>query len=99
MKKVNYKKVFSLISFGLAFSAINFFIAVLLIKWLWKKIADILFPKLVASGDVIVNLSFSEAFWITLMIMVIRTALMGKMVSGSKKTKKKLKDDLIENKK
>ena len=96
MKKVNYKKVFSLISFGLTFAAINFFLAVLLIKWLWKKIADILFPKLVASGDVIVNLTFSDAFWITIMIMVIRTALMGKMVSGSKKTKNKLKDDLIE---
>ena len=69
MKKVNYKKVFSLISFGLFFSAINFFIAVLLIKWLWKKIADILFPKLVASGDVVVDLTFSDAFWITIIIM------------------------------
>ena len=96
MKKINYKKIFSLVTFALSFAAINFFLAVLLIKWLWKKIADILFPKLVASGDVVVNLAFSDAFWITIIIMVIRTAIMGKMVTGSKKTKQKMKDDLIE---
>ena len=96
MKKNNYKKIFSLVIFGLTFAAINFFLTVLLIKWLWKKVADILFPKLVASGDVVVNLTFSDAFWITIIIMVIKTAIMGKMITGSKKIKQKMKDDLIE---
>ena len=83
---------------GLGMAAINFLLAIVLIKWLWKKIANILFPKLVASGDVVTNLTFYDAFWIALFISIILTAMRVKMVQADKKTKEKMKKDLIDKK-
>ena len=96
--KVNYKKIFSLMALGLGMAAINFLLAIVLIKWLWKKIANILFPKLVTSGDVVINLTFYDTFWIALFISIILTALRGKMVQTDKRTKEKMKKDLIDKK-
>ena len=96
--KVNYKQIFSLMALGLGMAAINFLLAIVLIKWLWKKIANILFPKLVASGDVVINLTFYDTFWIALFISIILTALRGKMVQADKRTKEKIKKDLIDKK-
>ena len=96
--KVNYKKIFSLMALGVGMSAINFLLAIVLIKWLWKKIANILFPKLVSSGDVVTNLTFYDTFWIALFISIILTALRGKMVQADKRTKEKMKKDLIDKK-
>ena len=87
--KVNYKKIFSLMALGLGMAAINFLLAIVLIKWLWKKIANILFPKLVASGDVVVNLTFYDTFWIALFISIILTAFVGKWSKQIKEQKKK----------
>ena len=65
-------------------------------KWLWPKIADILFPKLVASGDVVTSLTFYDTFWLAIYIGVILTALFGRFMKVDKKTKDRMKKDMVQ---
>jgi len=96
MKKINYKKMFSLIMLGIGIYFLNFFLALVFMKWLWPKIADILFPKLVMSGEIVVSLSFYDAFWIAIYLGVIFTALFGRFLKVDKKTKDKIKKDMVQ---
>ena len=94
--KVNYKKMFSLMALGIGIYIFNFFLSLVFMKWLWPKVADILFPKLVESGDVVTNLTFYDAFWLAIYIGVILTALFGRFVKVDKNTKKRLKKDMVQ---
>jgi len=96
MKKINYKKMFSLITLGIGIYCLNFFLALVFMKWLWPKIADILFPKLVMSGEIVVSLSFYDAFWIAIYLGVIFTALFGRFLKVDKKTKNRIKKDMVQ---
>ena len=97
MKKVNKKKVVSLVALGFGIYFLNFFLALVFMKWLWPKIANILFPKLVISGDVVVNLAFYDAFWLAVYIGVILTALFGKFIKVTNSTKEKMKKNIVED--
>ena len=76
--------------------SVCFFLSLVFMKWLWPKVADILFPKLVESGDVVTNLTFYDAFWLAIYIGVILTALFGRFVKVDKNTKKRLKKDMVQ---
>tara|TARA_Y100001970_G_scaffold188660_1_gene229433 strand:- start:6149 stop:6382 length:234 start_codon:yes stop_codon:yes gene_type:complete len=65
-------------------------------KCLWPKIADILFPNLVKSGDVVTRLTFYDTFWLAIYFGVILTALFGRFIKVDKNTKNKLKKNAIE---
>ena len=96
MKKVNFKKLFTLIALGLGIYIANFILSLFLLKWLWPKIADILFsPELLSSGQVIVNLTLGDVFWVAIYLGVILTALFGRLITVTKSTKKELKKDLV----
>ena len=84
---------------GMGIYIFNFFLSLVFMKWLWPKVADILFPKLVASGDVVTSLSFYDAFWLAIYIGVILTALFGRFVKVDKNTKKRLKKDMVQKEK
>ena len=94
--KVNYKKMFSLMALGMGIYIFNFFLSLVFMKWLWPKIADILFPKLVMSGEIVVNLSFYDAFWIAIYLGIIFTALFGRFLKVDKKTKNRMKKDMVQ---
>ena len=96
MKKINYKKMFSLIALGIGIYFLNFFLALVFMKWLWPKIANILFPKLVISGDIVTNLTFYDTFWLALYIGMILTALFGRFLRVDKKTKNRIKENIVE---
>ena len=96
MKKINYKKMFSLIALGIGIYFLNFFLALVFMKWLWPKIANILFPKLVISGDIVINLTFYDTFWLALYIGMILTALFGRFLRVDKKTKNRMKENIVE---
>jgi len=96
MKKINYKKMFSLIALGIGIYFLNFFLALVFMKWLWPKIANILFPKLVISGDIVINLTFYDTFWLALYIGMILTALFGRFLRVDKKTKNRIKENIVE---
>ena len=81
---------------GIGIYFLNFFLALVFMKWLWPKIADILFPKLVMSGEIVVSLSFYDAFWIAIYLGVIFTALFGRFLKVDKKTKDKIKKDMVQ---
>ena len=97
MKKVNKKKVAALVALGFGVYFLNFILALLFMKWLWPKMANILFPKLVLSGDVVVNLAIYDAFWLSIYIGVILTALFGRFIKVDNNTKKKLKKNIVED--
>ena len=97
MKKVNYKKMFSLIALGIGIYFLNFFLALVFMKWLWPKIANILFPKLVISGDIVTSLTFYDTFWLAIYIGIILTALFGRFLKVDNKTKKRMKKDIVED--
>ena len=97
--KVNYRKIFGLILLGLGIYFLNFFLSLVFMKWLWPKIADILFPNLVSSGDIVTNLTFKDAFWLALYLGVILTALFGRFLRVDKNTKNKLKKNIVEKEK
>ena len=94
--KVNYTKIFVLIALGLGIYFLNFFLSLVFMKWLWPKIANILFPNLVSSGDVVTNLTYNEAFWLAIYFGVILTALFGRFLRVDKNTKKKIKKNIVE---
>jgi len=93
--KINYKKMFSLIALGFSIAAFNFFLALVFMKWLWPKIANILFPKLVESGNVETNLTFGDSFWLAIYIGLILSALFGRFIKVSNSAKKKIKQDMV----
>ena len=97
--KVNYRKIFGLILLGLGIYFLNFFLSLVFMKWLWPKIADILFPNLVSSGDIVTNLTFKDAFWLAIYFGVILTALFGRFLRADKNTKNKLKKNIVEKEK
>ena len=93
--KVNYTKIFGLIVLGLGVYFLNFFLSLLFMKWLWPQIADILFPNLVSSGDVVTNLTFNDTFWLAIYFGVILTALFGRFLRVDKNTKDRLKKNIV----
>ena len=97
MKKVNKKKVASLVALGFGIYILNFFLALLFMKWLWPKIANILFPELVKSGEVVIALTFYDTFWLALYMGIILTALFGRFIKVDNSTKKKMKKDVIQD--
>ena len=94
--KVNYSKIFGLMALGLGIYFLNFFLSLVFMKWLWPKIANILFPNLVSSGDVVTNLTYNETFWLAIYFGVILTALFGRFLRVDKNTKKKIKKNIVE---
>jgi len=97
MKKVNKKKVASLVALGFGIYFLNFLLSLVLIKWLWPKIANILFPKLVDSEQIITALTFYDTFWVAVYIGIILTALFGRFIKVDNSTKKKMKKDIVED--
>ena len=93
--KVNYKKVFGLIILGIGIYILNFFLSLVFMKWLWPKIADILFPQLVLSGEIVTELSFYDTFWLAIYFGVILTALFGRFLKVDKSTKDRLKKGMV----
>ena len=97
MKKVNKKKVASLVALGFGIYFLNFILALVFMRWLWPKIANILFPKLVISADIVTNLTFYDAFWLAIYIGVILTALFGRFIKVDNSSKKKKKKNIVED--
>ena len=65
-------------------------------KWLWPKIANILFSsELIDSGKVVTTLTLGDAFWVAVFLGIILTALFGRLITVTKSTKKALKKDLV----
>jgi len=93
---MNKKKIFGLIALGFGIYFLNFFLSLIFMKWLWPKIANILFPNLVKSGDVVTALTFYDTFWLAIYFGVILTALFGRFIKVDKNTKNKLKKNTIE---
>jgi hypothetical protein len=97
MKKVNKKKVVSLVALGFGIYFLNFFLSLIFMRWLWPKIANILFPKLVISGEIAINLPFYDTFWLAIYIGVILTALSGRFIRVDNSIKKKMKANMVED--
>tara|TARA_B110000263_G_C15216300_1_gene467694 strand:- start:17 stop:334 length:318 start_codon:yes stop_codon:yes gene_type:complete len=93
--KVDYMKIFGLIALGFGIYFLNFFLSLVFMKWFWPKIANILFPKLVESGQVVTMLTFHDAFWLALYIGLILTALFGRFAKIDKNTKQRMKDNIV----
>ena len=82
------KKVFGLLGLGLLVTAINFILGLLFIKFGWKKISTILFPKLIESGQIDPIINLVDSFWIALIFFLIIKALSGKAASINKNNNK-----------
>ena len=98
------KKILGLLGIGTGIALLNLIIGCLFLKFFWSGIANRLFPKLVASGQIDPTMSFLDALFIGMMLFCIIRALSGRIVTMDKKGKikqvrldKEIEED-IENK-
>ena len=88
---MNKKKFFTfgaLGALGIIVSATNLAIGIFLIKILWGTIAEALFSKLVASGQITTSMSWKDAFWIGLFLYFVIRAFSGNLFKVTKKWNK-----------
>jgi hypothetical protein len=85
---VNKNKLFNfgaLGALGIIVSAVNLSIGIFLIKILWSTIAEALFSKLVASGQISTSMPWKDAFWIGLFLYAVIRAFAGNLIKVTKK--------------
>jgi len=87
---MNKNKLFTfgaLGALGIIVTAVNLAIGIFLIKILWSTIAEALFSKLVASGQVSTSMPWKDAFWIGLILYAVIRAFAGNLIKVTKKGK------------
>ena len=85
---MNKNKLFNfgaLGALGIIVSAVNLAIGIFLIKILWSTIAEALFSKLVASGQISRSMPWKDAFWIGLFLYAVIRAFAGNLIKITKK--------------
>ena len=88
---MNKKKLFTfgaLGVLGIVVAAVNLVIGIFLIKILWSTIAEALFSKLVASGQIATTMSWKDAFWIGLFLYFVIRAFAGNLFKVTKEGNK-----------
>jgi len=81
------KKILGLLGIGTGIALLNLIIGCLFLKFFWSGIANRLFPKLIASGQIDSTMSFLDALFIGMMLFCIIRALSGRIVTMDKKGK------------
>ena len=69
---------------GIIVTAANLVIGIFLIKILWGTIAEALFSKLVASGQISTSMPWKDAFWIGLFLYIVIRAFGGNLIKVTK---------------
>ena len=85
---MNKKKLFTfgaLGALGFIVTAANLAIGIFLIKILWSTIAEALFSKLIASGQISTSMPWKDAFWIGLFLYIVIRAFAGNLIKVTKK--------------
>ena len=84
---MNKKKLFTfgaLGVLGIVVTTVNLVVGILLIKILWSTIAETLFSKLVASGQISTSMPWKDAFWIGLFLYFVIRAFAGNLLKVTK---------------
>ena len=79
------KKVLGLLGLGTFIALLNLVIGCLFLKFFWSDIANRLFPKLIASGQIDPTMSWFDALFIGVMLFCIIRALSGKVITMDNK--------------